>query len=586
MPNALDRFPSLRRAARVGVLAGACVGLTLCRGLEALDAPSDKELARERLTELVRRFENERTQAAGARIETIEALGELKTEQAADFLIRNLELEPRENQSVLVPMVHALGAIGSEDAVEAVLTHGFRLLEEAYYKEIGDALAHIKDPKAVSWLVTKGWKSIPSLPPTAQVEFVRALEGTGDPRRARGAGELLGNAQCPPEIQRAFVRMLRKEKDKSAARKIARIYQADDRDLKVEALLALRDLEATAYSDLFRQALKSSYWQVRSVAVDIVAGTHQPELLALILPLLEDSEPAVRISVVQALRSIGGAEVMEPLIAALERGVGGRLNDDIGDALVWLTGVDWGVDPVAWRTWWQQNRETAKIQGISREEFERIKAGEEQQSTGLYYGLRILSEYVTFIVDVSASMEEPYNVEEETERAGDGKGGTTGVGEKGKLGKSTRTVTRRKIDVAKRELIQCLRGLSDGTHFNIFKFSGDFHAWQPALVAIDTRIRNEAIAWVEALGPGGTTNVFDTLESALKDQDVNTIYFLSDGAPTAGSIQDTPGILGKIGELNQARKVKIHTIGLHLDSEAEKLMQGLAEQNFGRYIPR
>ncbi len=556
---------------------GACLG--------AGDPPSDKDLAKLQFAELMRRFEAERAAAAPVRIETIVALGEIRSDDAAEFLIQNLEKELPENQAVLVAMFRALGANGTEKAVVAALTSGFRLLEEAYFSELGDALSRVRDPKAVTWLLTKGWRTLPTLPAKAQAQFVRAIEGTADPRMARAANDLLGNRQCPTPIQTQFVRILRMQKDTSAARKIARLYQVDDRELKVEVLLALRDLEASAHGELFRQGLKSDHWQVRSVAVDILAGTHQPELLSLVTPLMKDPEQAVQISVVQALRRLGTRDAIEPLIAGLDAGLSGRLRDDIADALMWLTGKDFGVDPIAWQSWWQENRETVEIKGITREEFERLQREQEDGSTGRYYGLRVLSDHLTFIVDVSASMEEPYNVTEEDVTGTPGGEGSTGVSERGRR-RAVETVMRRKIEVAKRELVRCIRDLAEGVRFNLFKFSGDYHAWQPSLITLDSRVRNEAIQWVEGLGPGGTTNVFDTLAGAFQDTTVNTIFFLSDGAPTAGTIQDTDAILAKIAELNRARKVKINTIGFHLDAEATRLMQGLAEQNYGRFVSR
>ena len=72
----------------------------------------------------------------------------------------------------------------------------------------------------------------------------------------------------------------------------------------------------------------------------------------------------------------------------------------------------------------------------------------------------------------------------------------------------------------------------------------------------------------------GPTNIFDPLEKGLSyaasgkqhtllaRSGADTIFFLSDGMPNMGQIPVVEGILIKARELNKARKVKIHTIGV------------------------
>ena len=103
---------------------------------------------------------------------------------------------------------------------------------------------------------------------------------------------------------------------------------------------------------------------------------------------------------------------------------------------------------------------------------------------------------------------------------------------------------------------------------------------------MDEDVRLQSIEFVKQLNPRGMTNVFDTLASALEDPEVNTIYFLSDGAPTMGKITEPQGILDRIREINAERKVKIHTIGFHLDPGAASLMRRLAEENHGDFVEK
>ena len=77
---------------------------------------------------------------------------------------------------------------------------------------------------------------------------------------------------------------------------------------------------------------------------------------------------------------------------------------------------------------------------------------------------------------------------------------------------------------------------------------------------------------------------------------VHSIYFLSDGHPSVGSIVDPDTILAQVREMNRWRRVRIHTIALlkgeppagYVDLEdpqaAERFMRRLAEENDGRFV--
>ncbi len=552
----------------------------------APEAELDAEGKQQRFRELSRLFQAELAKAAWEREPTITALGALRHEPATQLLLRQFDRESKEDTALIKFYLGAFGKSQHRDAVKKALTDGFRLLKEEDFPAIAAAFARVKDPDAVKWLVETGWGSIPTLPPRAQETFLRVLLGTDDPRMLRAANGLIAEETCGPQIQIELVRILRRYKDNSSARKIARLYRLRDRDLQVEVLLALRDMEATEHSQTFIDALKNSYWQVRTIAVDILRDTHQAELMPLLVPLLEDPVVQVQVAVVQALRAVGGKTVVPHLIAALES-EHGRVQDDASDALLWLTGKDFGPDHVTWSEWWKGEGQNAEIKGISREQYDELRKKREDATTGVYYGLRIISQYICFVVDVSASMDEPYQVYEEEESPGsERREGATGLDPARRGERTGNRVQRRKIDVARRELTRAVSGIPDGTHFNIIKFSSQFEPWKPGLIVMDERVRGEALAYVRDLASGGTTNIYDTLAHAMGDPDVNTIYFLSDGAPTAGTYQDTATILARIAEANQTRKIKIHTIGFHLDTVATELMSKLAEENFGSFVPR
>ena len=152
--------------------------------------------------------------------------------------------------------------------------------------------------------------------------------------------------------------------------------------------------------------------RVRIVSVAGLAPHLENEkTFQLVVPYLDDTELRVQISVIRALLERGGLEVIEPLIKTLSTTKHGRTKHDAADALPRLPGRDLRPYAVQWESWWRNNKETldgSKIKRMGAVEFSQLKAEAAEQSTVLYYGLRVLSNYVAFVIDSSQSMEEEY----------------------------------------------------------------------------------------------------------------------------------------------------------------------------------
>ena len=99
-------------------------------------------------------------------------------------------------------------------------------------------------------------------------------------------------------------------------------------------------------------------------------------------------------------------------------------------------------------------------------------------------------------------------------------------------------------------------------------------------MAKDEEILGEALEYSRGQRPGGGTNIYDALMAAFVDERVDTIYLLSDGDPSAGSVIDPALIRTRIARFNRARKVQIHCIALGADNA---LLKGLAADSGGEY---
>jgi len=186
-----------------------------------------------------------------------------------------------------------------------------------------------------------------------------------------------------------------------------------------------------------------------------------------------------------------------------------------------------------------------------------------------FYGLRIYSTRVLFVVDISLSMEEPAN-----EEGGD----------------------RKKIDVAKAELSRAIKALPEDARFGMMTFSGTFEIWERGLVDATSVARKRGLAWVEKLETRAATNVFDALEAAFQlgmpgsphrsaAGAPDTIYLVSDGQPTVGKFTANEDIQRYVRMWNETRGIKIHCIGVGPEQDVEFLRE-LAEKNGGHYVLR
>jgi len=531
--------------------------------------------------ELKENFARERSLKVIDRIGTLQKIGELDTLEASEFLAAIIS-DRREETAMIESAVRMVSLHGHGVGLKAVVESGFRILPERSHWVIRDCWDKDLSESEAQYLAEEGLLKVPALAEEPQnivlsIGLRVDLEAVGE-----AAGKLLGNRKIPPHNQSLIVDMIRLHRVESANKKLGNLFRINDPKLQVSVLKALQQLEAEDQSRTFHKALKSKHWTVRAASVDIFGDTRDPEVIKILIPMLKDPFDEVQVAAVQALRKIGGKEVVEAFIGQIGK-QGGRVLDDICDALIWLTGEDYGPSEVSWNSWWDREGEDAEIRGITREEYERIRAEAANSTTGTYYGLRVISRFVTFIVDISGSMEEPYEVDS-VKLPGGRKGRGTGVngGQKG----NKKREKLAKIEVARRELLRVIDAIPDGTQFNIIAFESTFTPWRPALVEMEDGIRHDALDYVRKLTPRGMTNVYDTLTSALDDPEVNTIYFLSDGAPTMGKIVEPDGILAEIRALNQMRKVKIHTIGFHLDPAASILMRKLAEENHGTFVER
>jgi hypothetical protein len=111
-------------------------------------------------------------------------------------------------------------------------------------------------------------------------------------------------------------------------------------------------------------------------------------------------------------------------------------------------------------------------------------------------------------------------------------------------------------------------------------FNRESIPWKKRLHALKGRGRDEARQFVDNLTTNFLTNIYDTLELALGDDRVDTMFLLSEGQPVGGKYSPSDDVLREIGGINRVRGAKIHGIDF---GRRQSGLEELAAQNGGDY---
>lgn len=166
-----------------------------------------------------------------------------------------------------------------------------------------------------------------------------------------------------------------------------------------------------------------------------------------------------------------------------------------------------------------------------------------------FYGVAVLSKKMIFVLDTSGSMD---------------------------------------ILEADLQLLNALKSLKKDEYFNIVLYAAQVCVWQKKLMPATPENQALAIQWIQKKKPGGATNIYEALKTALDvavvGEKAEVVYFLSDGVPMLG-VQDPEKILLSVREWNLSKRIVIHTIGIGPHQNKE-FLKPLAEQNHGTYFEK
>ena len=275
--------------------------------------------------------------------------------------------------------------------------------------------------------------------------------------------------------------------------------------------------EIKARERVRRAAIEALGWQDQDDAVDVLSRVLRADKTTL---------EAKELCIASLERLRREACVRSLLDAMSEKG---PVAEAAARALKSLTREDFGSDRAAWAKWWnEKGKETSALPKRKTEEEkakEEAEKPEDQKGGTTFYGITTRSKRLLYVMDISGSMNE------------------------GEIGGATGGGKLTKMQVAKREAKNSITALPEDALFDIVIFADGVQIWKPKLMTATKEVKAEAIKWIDDIKAIGATNIFDALEKAFElagrgatdkryNLAVDTILFMSDGAPNRGRIVD------------------------------------------------
>ncbi|MEO0478032.1 MAG: VWA domain-containing protein [Planctomycetota bacterium] len=352
--------------------------------------------------------------------------------------------------------------------------------------------------------------------------------------------------------------ILAKRGDRSVLPDLEKLLRGRDVGRRIEVLSTmhtLRRAEPQWETELLAMLEKSS--RRRKAAVEfghhlsLLADLGCEEALAIAWEGLEHRDWTVRAAAIDFCREVRTKDSVPQLIARLDE-ESGRLRDDLLSTLKSLTAMRFNARS-NWDRWWSENESGfALIPADAFAKEEGMPSRGSGQTVSSYYGIPLVSDRVVFVMDVSSSMSARFGTD----------------------------ANHTRLEEAKRQLKRVLRSTPEHFLFNVVSFGTAISPMFDEMQRIGGRRRDEARENVDQLRPVGATNMHDALERAFEERELDTIYLLSDGAPSAGPITDPEQLAATIRRWNQTRRIRIHCISIGSDSP---LLRRIAEESGGEY---
>lgn len=409
--------------------------------------------------------------------------------------------------------------------------------------------------------------------------------------------EVIGKEPRADVVARAVAVLERIEDPEVVERVIqaAKKGKPEQRMLYLEALGRHREHDGAHAAALELLEDKSPY--VRGMAAYVLGEHRRDDALEPLLELLGDEAWQVQAAALESLPRLTDKEAVRARAMALVEymeNASGRMREDAGDALLRITGKRIGTDAEAWRVYLETGKEPEPEES---EEGGAVTGGGygNQTSKPHFYGIDVTSEKVVIVLDVSLSMNDALDIDldrlrRETSRrravtGGDGPPPDASPEDQGYDIPWWKIKSR--LDLARYQTINLIAQLQPEQSFELILFSTKVKPWMGRLVPATSNNKQKAIHLLENLIPedktntwGAITAAFDLLDNERKSygKGPDTMYLVTDGAPSIGDIVDPDQIYEATMQLWKVAQIRIHCIGIGVNL---KFMRKLCRRTGG-----
>ncbi|MEM0925685.1 MAG: VWA domain-containing protein [Planctomycetota bacterium] len=422
-----------------------------------------------------------------------------------------------------------------------------------------------------------------------EARFRKLLLGRHDQSRRMAVESVAGDFQARIRALPVLIEALEKLSDDPRFAKLEKQGQPDlpdgvlrmievigtvDRPEATEALVTILKGERRSWS---MAAIQTLCRNQHHAAIGEVAACMDSEAF--------DESYGYRFSLARGLKEMNHAEAWEALASLYDR-VDGQLAHRLRQQFEQVTAEDLGGEPERFAKWrglvgFSTNEENtsplddalanaaAIMKGEERDPEDAAAPAPEKMSLrpsesaasyrrrhlkpSQYYGIDIFAKRLLFIIDRSGSM------------------GTVVNG-------------RTRIDRAKQELIAAIQGLDPECEFGLLVFDKEIRSWREELIEATDSNKLDAIRFIEYLGTGSTTNTYGVLRKALDfDEQLESIFIMTDGEPTYGLIQSPGAILTDILRRNEIHNLTINTIAIAVEPPMATFLRRLTEPSNGEF---
>lgn len=374
----------------------------------------------------------------------------------------------------------------------------------------------------------------------ARVVCLWALGRVADPQVWKTVETVFKREKSSFRVKAEALRTLYRLDARQARSRIDECVKGDQPPLRIEALELLRESDGAA----FGQAAAAILREIPKDPRDEWA----PRVWLAAAELVQEFK--------WDIASRGHAVVVVDSLVAVAEEVRGRMQSELYAALPKVTGMTLAADALTWRLWWEKNRES----------WQPLEPGAAPPSPGRtgvvqYHGEFIDSNRLAFLVDLSGGM-----------------GRTQIEGGDGPT----------RLDLAKQELARVIRELPEDYLVSLSYFGSFFERFSEAPVQLKSG-RGRLLEFNESREiskkPGHNRgNLYDTLLAATVQPFTDTIFLLTEGAPTEGKFQDQARFLSSFERWNRHYRVRVCTVFVGAPSgRARDLLKQLSEGSGGTF---